>query len=198
MKKSIVIMLLATLLGVACTPTTLSSPDGRIGLSFNLSDKGEASYSVSYDGSTIIDKSLLGIVTTTEDFSSGLRVIKVRHDQEDDTWQPVWGERETIRNHNKSLSVLLENRSGARIEVIFKLFDDGLGLRYVLHGEGRADIVSEATEFKMCDNHLTHWVAGNYDDNELGLYYSTYSILSLNLIPRIWKELLVAALLSHR
>lgn len=167
MKKSIVIMLLATLLGVACTPTTLSSPDGRIGLSFNLSDKGEASYSVSYDGSTIIDRSLLGIVTTTEDFSSGLRVIKVRHDQEDDTWQPVWGERETIRNHNKSLSVLLENRSGARIEVIFKLFDDGLGLRYVLHGEGSVDIVSEATEFKMCDNHLTHWVAGNYDDNEL-------------------------------
>ena len=51
MKKSIVIMLLATLLGVACTPTTLSSPDGRIGLSFNLSDNGEASYSVSYDSS---------------------------------------------------------------------------------------------------------------------------------------------------
>ena len=168
-------MIIAMLMGMACTPTTLTSPDGSLELRFVIDDNGCPKYSLSDNKATIVGESKLGIVTSKEDLCSGLKLVKSTTSSENNTWQPVWGERESVLNNNNSLSVLLEKESGAQLEIEFKLFDDGLGIRYTLLGEGDADIISENTEFKMSGDHLTHWVAGNYDDNELKYMHTPLS-----------------------
>ena len=49
----------------------------------------------------------------------------------DETWKPVWGETATIRNHYNELEVDLNQPSSKRNIVIrFRVYDDGMGLRY--------------------------------------------------------------------
>lgn len=47
----------------------------------------------------------------------------------DETWEPVWDETATIRNHYNELAVTLEQQGRIMI-VRFRLYDDGLGFRY--------------------------------------------------------------------
>lgn len=49
----------------------------------------------------------------------------------DETWQPVWGEESSIRNHYNELCVTLSQPKNEReIKIRFRMFDDGLGFRY--------------------------------------------------------------------
>ncbi len=50
----------------------------------------------------------------------------------DETWEQPWGERRFIRNHYSELSVSLGERGGSkrRFDVVFRVYDDGLGFRY--------------------------------------------------------------------
>ena len=49
----------------------------------------------------------------------------------DETWTPVWGEENQIRNHYNELAVTLEQITNSRyITIRFRLFNDGLGFRY--------------------------------------------------------------------
>ena len=79
-------MLLAWLIAVACTPTTLTSPDGSLELRFTLDDNGCPKYSLSDNRETIVGESRLGIVTSEEDLSSGLKLVKSTSSSENDTW----------------------------------------------------------------------------------------------------------------
>ena len=50
----------------------ITSPDGKITVSFQISDRGNAMYDVRYDGAMVLQKSMLGIAREDEDFTSGL------------------------------------------------------------------------------------------------------------------------------
>jgi hypothetical protein len=69
----------------------------------------------------------------------------------DETWQPVWGETRTIRNHYNDLLVKLTQQSTDRnVNIRFRVYNDGVGLRYEFPQEGKLNyfLGEEAMEEK--------------------------------------------------
>lgn len=68
------------------------------------------------------------------DLSNGFRILDATNSTFDETWMPVWGEYEKVRNHYNELTVTLSQpaKYDRTMIVRFRLFDDGLGFRYEL------------------------------------------------------------------
>ena len=76
-----------------------------------------------------------------------------------------------IRNHYKQLTIHLKQNSssGLLLNIVFRVFKDGIGFRYEFPGQPHLKyfIVSdELTEFALTGNHKTFWIPGDYDTNE--------------------------------
>ncbi len=96
----------------------------------------------------------------------------------DETWKPVWGEYSTIRNNYEQLTVHLKHRSGKLLNIVFRVFADGVGFRYEFprqNGLTYFVIKDERTQFHLSGNHKVFWIPGDFDTNE---YAYTASLLS--------------------
>ena len=169
----------------------LLSPDGMLRLSFSVKD-GIPMYALQRDGKDVVLPSRLGFemrgtvksekidiqadrISKTDALPGymmdrGVELLDSSRDSLDETWEPVWGEESSIRNHYNELLVRLRQKeSGRRMDVRFRLFDDGLGFRYEFpDGQPLVYFVikEELTEFAMAGDHLSWWIPGDYDTQE--------------------------------
>ena len=128
MKKSI--LAAALTLAFACTPkTSITSPDGRIKLAFHIAD-GVPAYSVSVDGKEFIEQSPMGLVAKEADLSGGFTLKGSSARKHHEVWHQPWGENKEITDCHRELSLKLKNAVGVRLDIDFRVFDDGLGFRY--------------------------------------------------------------------
>jgi hypothetical protein len=106
----------------------LRSPNERFTLQFSLVD-GAPTYQLQLDEELLIAPSRLGLeLVGAPAFTSGFLIAEVTRSTVDETWEPVWGETKTIRNHYNEMAVMLEQENTDRSLLIrFRLFDDGLG-----------------------------------------------------------------------
>ena len=167
---------------------TVTSPDGNVALSFDL-DNGRPSYQVSFKGKDVIKTSHLGLALAKNKHASeelnetslidGFSVTSTRTSTFDETWTPVWGETETIRNHYNELEVNLHRAASNRnMTIRFRVYDDGIGFRYEWPQQQTLNyfvIEEELSEFAMTGDHIAWWIAGDYDTQE---YPSVTSRLS--------------------
>jgi alpha-glucosidase len=154
---------------------SLKSPDGRTEVTFEVNEKGEALYSVTFASEEIIAPSKLSIATSCGEFDEGLEVVETQRSTFSEVWEPVWGQYAEIANHYNELVVTLQNSDGESIDITLRAFDDGVALRYTLHGEGECDIYGEATEFRMASDCMAHWMAGSDDDAEFNYMHTPLS-----------------------
>lgn len=100
----------------------------------------------------------------------GFVVAKTDTSTFDETWKPVWGETATIRNHYNELAVTLNQPATKRNIVIrFRVYDDGMGLRYEFPQQEELNyfvIKEEHTQFAMAGDHKAFWIPGDYDTQE--------------------------------
>lgn len=169
----------------------LLSPDGMLRLSFSVKD-GIPMYALQRDGKDVVLPSRLGFemrgtvksekidiqadrISKTDALPGymmdrGFELLDSSRDSLDETWEPVWGEESSIRNHYNELLVRLRQKeSGRRMDVRFRLFDDGLGFRYEFPGGQPLVyfvIKEELSEFAMAGDHLSWWIPGDYDTQE--------------------------------
>ncbi len=184
-------------------PSTLSarvetaySPDRNIVVNFDVKD-GIPVYNVLFNGKEVIRDSHLGLELSSakgngefnnfdsreaEDQNSlydGFRMMSTRFSSFDETWQPVWGEESSIRNHYNEMAVtLLQEELGRYIIVRFRVYDDGVGFRYEFPQQADLTyfvIKEEHTQFAMPGDITAWWIAGDYDTQE---YQYTRSRLS--------------------
>ena len=105
----------------------------------------------------------------------------------DDTWETVWGENRYIRNRYNELEVNLWQPKQQRGLILrFRLYDDGLGLRYEFPlSENLAHFVirEERTEFAMTGDHTAWWIPGDYDTQEYNYTCSRLSEMA-DLFPQ--------------
>lgn len=181
--------ILGLLLCFTCTvwAQTLSSPDKNLQLTFSLSPEGQPGYSLIYKSKPVVRLSKLGIeLRDAESLTSKFSIAKVDTSQNDTSWEPVWGEVKTIRNHYKELAVTLKQTTTDRTLVIrFRLFNDGLGFRYEFPRQNKLQhfiVRDEVTEFVMTGDHKAFWIPGDYDTNEY--YYATNSLREINPAAR--------------
>ena len=155
------------------------SPDGALELSFSLSAKGEPLYSLSYKGRSIVLPSKMGfLLTDGSDLLKGFSLCGTETQSFDETWAPVLGEEDSIRNHCNELLVQLFRSDSTAMDIRFRLYDDGLGFRYEFPQKNRLtyfQIKEEETEFALAGDHTAWWISGDYDSQE---YNYTKSRLS--------------------
>ena len=191
---------------------TLSSPDGKLEMSFHLTGDGTPEYTLDYDGSPVIlssgmgfelrgvlkaqkiDYNADGTVSKSdwkpcESLHDGFVVESVERSSHDETWTPVWGEEDSIRNHYNELAVnLLQSSTERRLVIRFRLFNDGLGFRYEFPSQKNLNyfvIKEELTQFAMTADHTAWWIPGDYDTQEYN-----YTQCRLSEISKHFKEAL--------
>lgn len=166
----------------------LQSPDGKFVMNFSVQNGGYPSYQLNYKGKEIVKPSRLGFVLTTKDaqandprnfLNNNFEVVGSKTATFDETWQPVWGEEKSIRNHYNEILISLKQKGTDRlVDVRFRLFDDGLGFRYEFPQQKNLvyfTIKEEKTQFAMTGDHTAYWIPGDYDTQE---YNYTTSKLS--------------------
>jgi glucan 1,4-alpha-glucosidase len=149
----------------------LVSPNGMLKMSFTLSPQGFPAYELSYKGKEVIKPSMLGLeLKNAPDLMSGFTVADLKTASLDETWRPVWGEENQIRNHYNELAVTLNQTStDRRIVIRFRLYNEGLGFRYEFPGQDKLNyfvIKEEHTQFAMTGDHDAFWIPGDYDTQE--------------------------------
>lgn len=149
----------------------LTSPNGQLEMNFTLTPQGEPLYELTYKGKAVIKPSKLGLeLKDAPSLMDGFKQVDQQHSTFDETWQPVWGEESSIRNHYNELLVTLRQEAHNRnIQIRFRLFDDGLGFRYEFPLQQNLNyfvIKEEHTQFAMAGDHTAFWIPGDYDTQE--------------------------------
>lgn len=149
---------------------SLISPNGNLKLEFRLQDGDKPRYKLSYKDKVVVDWSRMGFQLNDSGLFDWFELADVSRSTTDETWNPVWGEESTIRNHYNELAVTLRQTSSDRRMVVrFRLFDDGLGFRYEFPDQNNLVyfvISDELTEFAMTGDHTAWWIPGDYDTQE--------------------------------
>ena len=186
-----ILLLLATLTAAAgaAAQETLLSPDGDLKLTFHLSDTGAPTYALDFRGRPAILPSGMGLELRGDapalEFGAEIRKggygapvslydrfeeCGVERSSFDETWQPVWGEESSIRNHYNEMAVTLRQaESGREMIIRFRLYDEGLGFRYEFPEQEQLTyftIREERTQFAMTGDHTAFWIPGDYDTQE--------------------------------
>ena len=148
----------------------VSSPDGNVELSFNLKDGHIPVYSLDYKGKPVVGESHLGFKLQGSGMYDCFEISETATREIDETWNPVWGEESQIRNHCNEMTVTLRQTSSNRfMKICFRVFDDGMGLRYEFPDQKSMAyfvITDELTEFAMTGDHTAWWIPGDYDTQE--------------------------------
>ena len=177
--KNTILFLAFLWIGITVYAQELRSPDESFTLSFELAD-GTPTYKLDLEGNAVIKESKLGLeLANAESLLSGFEIEKFETDTVDETWKPVWGETSEIRNHyNEMAAHLVQNNTGRKLIIRFRLFDDGLGFRYEFPIQDKLTyfvIAEERTQFALTGDHTAFWISGDYDTQE---YNYTKSRLS--------------------
>lgn len=170
----------ALLLPLSVAAQTVSSPNGAISVSFSLTDGGRPTYEMTYKGRPVVKPSHLGLELAkdkhaTKGFAEtslmdGFTESHSEVSSFDETWKPVWGETATIRNHyNELLVSLSQDHTGRQMNIRFRVYDDGMGLRYEFPQQDSLVyfiVKEEHTQFAMTGDHTAWWLPGDYDTQE--------------------------------
>ena len=158
---------------------TAASPNGKVVVRFGI-DNGRPYYTVQYGTKDVIKKSFLGLELAKDKHASkgmketslmdGFELMQTIKTSHDDTWKPVWGETDEIRNHYNEMTVsLLQAKSNRNIKIRFRVYDDGVGFRYEFPQQKDLNyfvIKEEHTQFAMAGDHKAWWLPGDYDTQE--------------------------------
>ena len=157
-----------------------TSPSGNICVTFEIAECGVPTYSMTYKGKAVIKPSHLGLELAKDkhaskglnetDLMDGFTLESAKQSTMDETWSPVWGESSTIRNHYNEMAVSLSQQAtGRAMTVRFRIYDDGMGLRYEFPQQDKLNyfiIKEEHTQFALTGDHIAWWLPGDYDTQE--------------------------------
>ncbi len=179
MKNRLLIMTAILSALPALAADRVASPDGKISLDFSLTADGAPQYTVDYRGEELVKASALGFeMKDARGFDSGFTVESITRASSDTMWAPVWGENDSIRDNYNAMTVQLVNRRyGTHLNVEFRAYDDGIGLRYVFpkQKKKRLTVTDELTEFAMPGDITAWWIPGDYDTQEYEYIRSSLS-----------------------
>lgn len=205
MKQSFLFILLSVLLtAAACSDSVktavIKSPDGSLTLKTKLSENGTPLYSLQKGENILIKPSEMGFSLLNDSlFYTGWEISGADTSSFSETWELPWGEDRFAENTYKQLILNLQKKDqpDTKMQIIFRLFNDGLGFRYAFPNIAQDDstlIADEITEFKLSGNHLCFWQPGDWDIYEHlyrttrfnqidALQYRNHSSLAQSYIP---------------
>jgi len=164
------------------------SPNQKIKLKLILTPQGKVAYLVDYNNSKVIDTSFMSFnFTNATPLKENFKILESRQLEFDETWQMPWGEQSEVNNHyNELLVKLQETKEPHRLlNVVFRVFDDGVGFRYEFPKQENfkeALIAEENTEFNLTNDYNTWWIPGDWDIYEH--LFNTTKLSKINAISK--------------
>jgi hypothetical protein len=159
---------------------TVASPDGSLEATVTVLG-GRLTYQVVRDHTTtVVAPSGLGFTLRQPavDLTTGLSITSIERAKVDETWRPAWGTSSTVRNHAGELTVhTVHEPSGVRLDVVFRVFDDGVGFRYHFPSQdklgARFVVAAESSEFALPPDMTAYYIAAGRDWNADEKHYQT-------------------------
>ena len=152
---------------------SVSSPGGTLKVIITLNGEGRPGYSIDRRGVQVIGESRLGfLLTDAPKLERNFTLDGTAARSVDETWEQPWGERRFVRNHFNELRVRLkEGKPPSRmLEVVFRVYEDGVGFRYEFPDQAslrQVNIADELTEFAVAGPAAAWWIpAGEWNRYE--------------------------------
>jgi alpha-glucosidase len=143
-----------TLLSAQTSTTTskLSSPDKKTEITVTIGSEGILRYSVSFNKTTVIEPSRLGLVMADNDFSQALKLDVISKPKKvEESYDLITGKKSHVVYKASEQVYSLTNAKGAKMDVVFRVSNNGVAFRYRF-AETSTDIkkiASEATSYKF-------------------------------------------------
>ena len=149
----------------------IQSPSKKIAVDFKLTTSGQPSYSVNYNNKPVIFESTIGIKLKDKPaLDANFEIDSEKNSSFNESWKPILGEQATIVNHYNELTVsLIQKGTQIRMNLIFRVFDEGVAFRYDFPKQKDLNyfiISDEVSQFNLTDNHKVFWIPGDYDSQE--------------------------------
>lgn len=141
--------------GASAAPYELSSPGGAVAVTFNLDAAGRPTWAVAAAGRPLLLESGLGLeLDGSPALAGGFVVDSVATAAWDRVWSPPYGERKSIRDAARELTVHLRGAApaGGRLDLVFRAYDAGAAVRYVVPVQpvlDRLRVTNERTVFRF-------------------------------------------------
>ena len=140
------------------------SPDKVIGVEVQIDGGGKLGYAVKRRGKEVIGLSRLGFnLANAQKLDGGFSLREQKLSEHDSTWEQPWGERQFVRNRYRELRVAVEqkNKGKRRLDIVFRIYDDGVGFRYEFPAQPQlreVEILDELTEFSVSQAATAWWI----------------------------------------
>lgn len=157
------------------------SPDKKLQLNFYLSREGIPYYSLNMDNTSILKRGRLGIqIASGDSFDEDFELERIDTISKSEPWSPIWGEEKHIASEYIQMLVSLRQAKyqNRLFQIEFKLFNNGLGFRYLFSDSTVLNnfiICDELTSFPLSADHKAFWIPGDYDTNEFVYSYTKLS-----------------------
>ena len=150
----------------------VTSPDGTVKVTVGVKSC-KPYYTVQYAGKTLIAPSHLGFQLDCGLLGDNVKLTGKRYDTKDETWTQPWGEEQEVRNHYNELTVSFTEKSSRQMDVVFRVFNDGVGLRYILPSKKQGEkycILDELTEITLAHDAEAWSIPSNRTEYFEGIY----------------------------
>ena len=139
--------------GLMAQTLHVASPDGKLQVNIAC-EQGRASYSVNYDGKSMVTTSALGLKADIGDFTKGLTLKDSKQSRIDRSYTMTRTKTSSSHFIANQLDIQLENNEGLPLTITFVVSNNDVAFRYTLlkgKGEfcGSAVIKKEATAFNF-------------------------------------------------
>jgi hypothetical protein len=148
--KGAVVAFAAGMAASAFAAPTLTSPDRHIQVHVDVSPQQTLTWSASRDGQSVILASSLGMQLAGADFIHGLRLTAVSPMRAvSEQYTMAIGKKHDIRYAANEQTYTVQNSAKQRMDLIFRVSNDGLAFRYVVAEPALASkkFIAESTSF---------------------------------------------------
>jgi alpha-glucosidase len=158
---------------------SIASPNMILSVEVGVDGERRPYYTVARNSEPVIAASRLGFLFTDAlRFERNMAIASHETRSSDSTWEQPWGERRFVRNRFNELKVRLSESNGAKrsIDVVFRVYDEGIGFRYEFPDQASLRtirVAEELTEFDVASPATAWWIpAGEWNRYEY-LYNKT-------------------------
>lgn len=114
---------------------TVNGPDARLKVDVSVKG-GIPTYSVTYDGKTMLENSPLGFIANTGDFSKGMSLVGQKADKISKTYTQDRIKRSVVNYAANELTITLQNADKKPIDIVFRVSNNDVAFRYEIPKSG--------------------------------------------------------------
>ena len=166
---------------------SVSSPSNNISVNFKLTATGQPAYTVNYKNKPVILESTLGIrLKGKPALEANFEIDSIKNSSFNESWKPVLGEQANIENHhNEIIIALFQKETQVKMNIIFRVFDEGVAFRYDFPKQAALNyfiISDEVSQFNLAENNKVFWLPGDFDSQEYAYNETSFSDINTQKI----------------